>query len=185
MSTRTIITLLLGVSLMAGTQTLWGQNVTGTHGIRRYFDPQSKVLVALPVVDSADAEPPATTTVTGTLVFNFTVTVKANISSTAKIQCTATATVFDTSTTNQIIEQDTVLATRSGSTATCSPTIPYSWNLGSSSTDKVSLGWILSAPSEASTSSALPSRLSEQTTFASISVPANGSTTTETLTPTF
>jgi hypothetical protein len=171
---------------MAGTQLLWGQNLAGTHGLRRYFDPHARALAALPQADDADAAPPATTTSTGTFVFNFTITVKANISSTAKIQCTATATVFDASTGNEIIEQDTVLATRSGSTATCSPTIPYSWNLGSSSTDKVALGWIIISPSEASTiTSTLPSRVSEQFSFASISIPANGSTTTETLTPTF
>lgn len=95
------------------------------------------------------------------------------------------ASLLDSSTANEIVEQDTVLATRSGSTATCSPTINYSRNLGSSSRDKISLGWIISAPSEATTSSALPSRISEQLNFASMSVPANGATTTETLTPTF
>jgi uncharacterized Zn-finger protein len=175
--------LLIGACMVAGVP-LWGQNVVGTHGLRKYFDPQARVLVALPQADMAPAEEPATTTFTGTLVFNFTITVKANISSTAKIQCTATATLLDVSTANEIIEQDTVLATRSGTTATCSPTINYSWDLGSSSSDKISLGWIISAPAEASTSSALPSRLSEQLTFKSISVPATGTTTTETLTPT-
>lgn len=185
MSNRTLTILLVGACLIAGTQSLWGQNVAGTHGLRKYFDPQTRTLVALPMAETAAAEEPATTTFTGTFVFNFTISVKANITSTAKIQCTATAALFDTSTGNNIIEQDTVLATRSGSTATCSPTIPYSWNLGSGSTDRVSLGWIISAPTEASITTALPSRISEQLSFASISVPATGSTTTETLTPTF
>jgi hypothetical protein len=182
---RTVTNLLVGVCLLAGTQALWGQNIVGARGLRKYYDPLGRVLIALPQADNASGEPPAVTTFTGTLVFNFTITVKANITSTAKIQCTATASLLDASTGNEIIEQDTVLATRSGSTATCSPTINYSWNLGSSSTDKISLGWIISAPSEASTSSALPSRLSEQINFASISVPVTGTTTTETLTPTF
>jgi uncharacterized Zn-finger protein len=176
--------LLIGVCMAAGVP-LWGQNVVGTHGLRKYYDPQARVLIALPMADNAAVEPPAVTTFTGTLVFNFTVTLKANISSTAKIQCTATASLLDASTANEIVEQDTVLATRSGTTATCSPTINYSWNLGSGSTDKISLGWIISAPSEASTSSALPSRVSEQLNFASISVPVTGTTTTENLTPTF
>jgi len=184
-STRIFTTLLVGACLIAGTQPLWGQNAAGTHGLRRYFDPQARVLIALPQADTAAAEelPNATTTFTGTFVFNFTITVKANISSTAKIQCTATALVLDGTTSfNEIIESDTVQATRTGSTATCSPTIPYSWNLTNGSSDKVSLGWTISAPSGSTT---LPARLSSQTSFASISVPANGSTTTETLTPTF
>jgi len=83
---------------------------------------------------------------------------------------------------NEIIESDTVLATRSGSTATCSPTIPYSWNLASSSCDKES---DLSAPAEATGTAVLPARTGEQLGFASISVPVSGTTTTETLTPTF
>jgi hypothetical protein len=184
-SKTTVTNLLVGVCLLAGTQALWGQNIVGTRGLRKYYDPQARVLIALPMEDNAAAEPPVVTTFTGTLVFNFTITLKANITSTAKIQCTATASLLDASTANEIVEQDTVLATRSGTTATCSPTINYSWNLGSGSTDKISLGWIISAPSEASTSSALPSRVSEQLNFASIPVPVTGTTTTETLTPTF
>ena len=183
MKNRISSILLIGACMVAGVP-LWGQNVVGTHGLRKYFDPQARVLVALPQADTAPAEEPATTTFTGTLVFNFTITVKANISSTAKIQCTATASLLDSLTANEIIEQDTVLATRTGTTATCSPTINYSWDLGSSSTDKISLGWIISAPAEATTSSALPSRVSEQLSFTSIKVPASGTTTTETLTPT-
>ena len=176
--------LLAGACMVAGVP-LWGQNVVGAHGLRRYFDPQTRVLVALPQADTASDEVPAVTTFTGTFVFNFTIAVKANITSTAKIQCTATATLLDVGTTNEIIEQDTVLAVRTGTTATCSPTINYSWNLATGSTDKVMLGFIISAPSEAGVSASLPSRVSEQLTFASISVPATGSTTTETLTPTF
>jgi hypothetical protein len=176
--------LLVGACMVAAVP-LWGQNVVGTHGLRKYYDPQARVLIALPQADSAAAEEPATTTFTGTFVFDFTITVKANITSTAKIQCTATATLLDIGTSNEIVEQDTVLAVRTGSTATCSPTIPYSWNLATGSTDKVMLGWIITAPSEATSTAVLPSRLSEQISFASISVPATGSTTTETLKPTF
>jgi len=185
MTIRTSTLLFVGVCLLTMTPSLFGQNVAGAHSVRRYFDPQTRTLIALPQVDNASAEAPATTTFTGTFVFNFTITVKANISSTAKIQCTGTATLLDVGSGNEIIESDTVLATRSGTTATCSPTIPYSWNLASSSSDKVTLGWSLSAPSEASSTAVLPARLSEQFGFASISVPATGSTTTETLTPTF
>lgn len=182
---RTLTILLVCACLLLVTQLLWGQNVVRTHGPRHYYDPQTRTLVALPQADVAATDEPATTTFTGTLVFNLTITVKANIASGAKIQCTATASLLDVGTSNEIIEQDTVLATRTGTTATCSPTIPYSWNLASSSSDKVSLGFIISAPSEATGTSVLPSRVSEQLSFASISIPVNGATTTETLTPTF
>ena len=61
--------------------------------------------------------------------------------------------------------------------------IPYSWKLGSAPTDKVTLTYQIVAPVETTGSSVLPSRLSEQTVGV-ISVPANGSTTTETITAT-
>ena len=185
MTIRTPLLLFVGACLLTMTQSLFGQNAAGTHSVRRYFDPQTRTLIALPQVDNASAEAPALMTFTGTFVFNFTINVKANISSTAKIQCTATATVLDLGSGNDIIESNTVLATRSGTTATCSPTIPYSWNLASSTSDKVSLGWTLSAPGQATSTAVVPARLSEQFSFASFAVPANGTTTTETLTPTF
>jgi hypothetical protein len=177
--------LLAAALLVAGTQSLWGQNASETRAPHTYYDPQSRAWVTVPAPVSASAEPPKTTTYTGTLVYNFTITLDANISSSAKIQCTATAIVYDTGTTNEIIESDSVLATRSGSTATCSPTFSYSWNLASESTDTVALGYVITAPSEATGSSVLPARVSQQADFASISVPKTGTTTTETITATF
>jgi hypothetical protein len=186
-STRTFTILLVVACLIAGTQSLWGQNAAATtRGLRSYFDPQTRTLIPLPLADLPTTEEPAAlTTYTGTFVYDFTITVKANITSTAKIQCTAMVTLLDTGSGNEIVEQDTVVATRGTGTATCSPTINYSWNLASGSTDKVTLGWIISAPAEASVTASLPSRLSEQIAFSTISVPSNGTTTTETLKPTF
>lgn len=182
MSNRMMSILFACVCLMAGTQSLWGQN--GSHGFRGYLDPLNRVVVALPEAQTS-MEEPATSPFGGTINFNFTITVKANITSTAKIQCTGMATVLDLSAQNEILEQASVLATRSGTTATCAVTIPYLWNLASGTTDKLTLGYIISAPSEAALTASLPSRNSEQLAFATISIPANGSTTTETLTPTF
>jgi len=176
--------LLVCVCLLGLNASLWGQNGAAARGIHGYLDPQTGVFHALPLVSASDSEPPALTTVTGKFVVNFTITVSSTIASTLKISCGVTATVLDSATLNEIIESATVVATRSGSTATCSVTIPYSWNLGSSTTDKVSLGYQIIAPVEATGSSVLPNRLSEQTAFATIAVPATGSTTTETLTPT-
>jgi hypothetical protein len=127
---------------------------------------------------------------TGKIVVNFSITVDASISPTANIACQASAEVSDgaAGAKNLIHETATVLATRSGSTATCTVDIPYSWNLVTPTTDKVVLGYQITAPVEVPTgsvTSTLPARVSEQPRYAAIPVPLSGSTTTEDLTVTF
>lgn len=129
-------------------------------------------------------------TTSGKFVVNFSITVDASISSSAKIACQASAEVSDgpNGAKNVIHETATVLATRSGSTATCTVDIPYSWDLLTESTDTVVLGFQLTSPVEVPTGSPtqlLPARVSAQPRFTAIPVPANGSTTTENLTLTF
>jgi len=182
--TRKLSTILFVCTCFMGMNTaLWGQNAAAVHGIRGYLDPQTGVFHALPQPVQPDGEPPATSTFGGKLVFNFTITVSSTIASSLKIACAATASLEDITTLNFISETAEVTATRTGSTATCTVTIPYSWNLGSSTTDKVTLTYSIIAPVEATGSSVLPSRISSQS-IGTISVPANGATTTETITAT-
>jgi hypothetical protein len=125
----------------------------------------------------------AQTTSTGKFVVNFTITVDSNLPTTDKIACSVQAQVADVSSGHIILESASVAATRNGATASCSVTIPYSWTLSSASTDKVNLAYTITVPGVASAANALPSRFSSQS-IATISVPANGSTTTETVSAT-
>lgn len=159
--------------------TLWGQSALTVNGIRGYLDPRTGIFHSLAQAAPQDEEP-ATSTFAGKFVFNFTITINSTISTTAKIACAANATLEDVATANFILESAEVTATRSGSTATCMVTIPYSWKLGSGSTDKVTLTYQIAVPVEATGTAVLPSRVSEQTVGV-ISVPTNGSTTTETV----
>jgi len=161
---------------------LWSQSIPSVNGIRGYLDPRTGIFHSIPhlVQDAADVPPPAT--FGGKFVFNFTITVSSTLASTAKIFCEATATTEDIATANIILETAAVTATRSGSTATCTVTIPYSWNLSSASSDKVSLTYQIIA-GVPTTTNPLAGRVSEQT-VGTISVPANGATTTETITAT-
>lgn len=165
---------------------LWAQNTAAPHGVRGYLDPQTGVFHALlhPELQD-DAEPPAVTTFGGKIVVNFTITVDSTIASTNKIGCNVSADLEDASTGNFITEQAGTAVTRgSGTTVACSVTIPYSWKLGSSSTDMVSITYTITSPTEISTPTAeYPLRISSQS-IATIKVPANGATTTETVTAT-
>src|SRR5215469_10974 len=138
---------------------------------------------AKPVVEDAEVLAAASMSFTGKLVFSFTITIQSSITS-SNIACEASADIDDLGSGGQgplITEAAAVAATRSGSTATCTVTIPYSWNLLNSSTDKVQLSYAISVPSTGfSGASGLPGRIS-QNIFGTIKVPANGSTTTETI----
>ena len=118
---------------------LWSQSIPAVNGIRGYLDPRTGIFHSIPLPDLQEADVPPPATFGGKFVFNFTITVSSTLASTAKILCEASASTEDAATLNFITETASVTATRSGSTATCTVTIPYSWNLTSSSSDKVSL----------------------------------------------
>lgn len=161
---------------------LWSQSVPAVNGIRGYLDPRTGIFHSMPHPDvqEADVPPPAATG--GKFVFNFTITVSSTLASTAKILCEASASLEDVASLNFITETASVTATRSGSTATCTVNIPYSWNLSSASTDKVSLSYQIIGGVPTATIP-LATRTSGQS-LKQIAVPANGAITTETITAT-
>lgn len=172
---------LLLACLVGMNPSLWGQNAAAVQGIRGYLNPRTGAFHPLPVVEAQDEVAPALTTFGGKFVANFTITVNSTIASTTKLACIFSASLVDASTGNVIEEIAASAVSRgSGSTVSCSVTLPYSWSLGSASTDRVSLTWNIEAPVEFSTSTQYPTRFSSQV-LGSISVPANGATTTETI----
>lgn len=72
-----------------------------------------------------------------------------------------------------------VAATRSGSTATCTVKVPYSWTLSDATSDTVSLEFDVVVPTALITSNTTPGRFSSRTS--TIPMPANGATTDETV----
>ena len=149
-----------------------------SRGIPGVLDPHTGVFKLAPSLGlgDADAIAAATTTFNGKFVVAFNINVQSNVPSTYKIGCQVSATVLDVGSGNTILESAMVVATRSGTTATCTVTIPYSWGLASAATDKVMLNYLITSPVMATATTALPSRTSSQG-IGQIAVPANGSTT--------
>ena len=174
-----LIACFLGVNV-----SLLGQTATAVHEIPGYVDARTKIFYSTPHPQVSDAEPPATTTFAGKFVFNFTITVDSTITSTGLIGCNAGASLTDTGTENNIVELGGTSVTRgTGSTVKCSVTVPYSWKLASSSTDTIGLSYSLTSPAGLpllQEQSQYPNRLGAQR-IATIKVPANGATTTETI----
>ena len=140
----------------------------------------TKLLFAIAcVVGLVSAASAAVTPTTGQFVFNFTITLSSTIATTTAIGCVAEVSVSGDNALPGIQETLVKAATRSGNTATCTVTIPYSWNLGSPATDKVSLQYTIEAPVRGG-AYGVPYRSSHQN-LGTIAVPANGATTTETI----
>lgn len=166
---------------------LWGQNAGIVHGVRGYLDPRTGEFHPTPHIADlqSDAEPPALTTFGGKFVVNFTITVDSPIAATTKLTCMVNVTLDDVGSQNLILESAAVAIARgTGATVPCSVTIPYSWKLATASTDSVSINYEILSPVEVTAvTGTFPTRTSSQT-IGIIKVPANGATTTETVTPT-
>src|SRR5882724_6319915 len=151
-----------------------------TRGIPGTFDPKTSLFTPTPaVMASNDTIAAAAAVFGGKLTFNFTITVTSALPAADVITCTAEASVLDVAAGNPIIEEAETKATRSGTTATCAVTIPYSWSLTSASTDRMSLSYVIGGTGT-TVATALPSRLSSQG-LGSFAIPANGTTSTFTV----
>jgi hypothetical protein len=120
---------------------------------------------------------------TGTYVFNLTITLASTIATGTQIVCLVQIEVTGDSVLSGVQQTVGVAATRSGNTATCTATIPYSWNLGSPATDKLDRVYSILAPVEATVGKPVPFH-SAHLNLGSIAMPASGATTTDTLTAT-
>ena len=150
-------------------------SATGS-GIPGYLDPRTGEFHVKPVPPAVGPQsifPNVATT--GTLVYKFTITIKStDITTSEQIACMSTNDVQDISSGRSFEEEKTVAATRTGSTATCTITVPYSWALSSASSDMISQDLSVTVPYSTFT---LPARVSSQT-LASFKVPVSGTTTT-------
>jgi hypothetical protein len=145
-------------------------------GIPGYLDPRTGEFHVRPAPASGmQLLFPAVAT-TGTFVYDFTITIlSTDIPTTDTIVCISEISLSDTSSSRNFSEDKAVKATRTGSTATCTVTVPYSWNLGSPTSDMVGQGVFLEVPLFGTAK--LPQRLALHT-LTSIKVPASGTTTT-------
>lgn len=168
--------LLLSMCCVLVAPALWGQAAKSqaNHGILGYLDPRTGAFRPLaPAVDS-DVEPPALTTVGGTITVTLTITLKTTTLTT--ITCTAGTSVYDDETTSLrgYNESATAAATGSGTTRTCKLTIPYSWGLATASSDSMTTSYDVFG---SATTGGTLQRTSGLSPLDTRKVPANGATT--------
>jgi hypothetical protein len=143
-------------------------------GILGYLDPVTGAFRPVPAVADDSTPPPALTTYGGTITVTLTITVKStNLTS---FTCTAEVSVEDeiTTTPRGYEETGTAAATGSGSTRTCVVTIPYSWALGTQSSDSMSISYGVFGSAAAP---AVAQRTSGLSPLDTTKVPTSGTTT--------
>lgn len=180
---RIIFALAVGTAALAGTA--WCQSNLGSSSeVLGYLNPVTNSFRPMSI-QAPIANPAAVSVATGTIVTNFTITVKSAIASTVPITCNVAANVTDIGAggSNVVFEEAAVVATRGTGTAKCTVTIPYSWNLFNRSTDRVQLTYQISSYNPSTAAGTLATRTTSQY-IANIAVPATGATTTETVTAT-
>ena len=143
----------------------------------------------IPVKNAATQESDtaaATTTVTGSLVFKFTITAKSPVPKNGVITCAADISIADTSGFTSEEHASGTGTLVSGTTYDCTATANYSWPLASASTDKINYiptaeigyGFQLNATNGSAAVVVPASERSATHNGVSISVPTTGTTTT-------
>ncbi len=173
-------TILVSLCLIAFGTSVWCQSTTANHRtVPAQIDPLTG---QFRLMQPAFEIEPNSAPITGKFVANFTITVSSTLSTSDVIACGVSSVVLDVASSFELLETATVAATRTGSTAKCTVTIPYSWILLSSTSDMVLLSYNIVVPATTA-GSQFPNRTSDHG-FANIKVPATGTTTTFNLTPT-
>jgi len=154
----------------------FAQNIeTNKHGILGYLDPKTGTFRPL----TREARPASIAPIAGTFVFDVTITVSSSAPK-GPISCYVTASVTDA--LGSFFNDVQVPASVTANTATCKITMPYEWYLKTPSTDHVYVD--LSVTTGSATSKEDYYEDFDAPLLTLDSVPANGSTTTETYTTT-
>jgi len=141
-----------------------------------FLDARTGQFVAQAAVSPhADVDPLAVGTYGGTLATRINITNKTAVPAPWVIYCTQYVSVVDPSGTI-VVNQKTVKATRTGSTATCSPNINYSWTINNTNAI-VSTQYYVFAQGDSS----VMTEVSVNGNLPNIAVPANGQTTSRTV----
>lgn len=151
-----------------------------------YYDTATGAFRPVAQAQAFDYDSVATTAANGTLVVNFTIAVKSAIPTASPILCEVGAAMYEKlpeSGYNIIADSASVAATRTGATARCKVTIPYSWAVLNPANATVHVSYSVTASKTSTPPTGLLSR-STSDTIGSIALPANGATTTLAVNPT-
>jgi len=178
--TRIFVLAGLGLAL---TGAAMAQETPGTSAPRGILNARTHKLEAKPR-PAVIPEAVSPVVYTGTLKFVYTIKLVTPVTSSEEVVCSADAIVEDYNTStdvfyNEYSEFATSIGKVSGSTATCTTEIPYSWALEYASTDMVTYDYdIAILPTSVSSTEVIGATREHTSLLPSTKVPAAGATTT-------
>ena len=169
------ISAITGIAFML-TGAAMAQQSTKPDQVPGFYNPKTHTF-QVKIQPQVDPEAAAPKVYTGTLSYDVTVKLVTPVASGQELVCSATALVEDVGGTGYYEETASTTAKVSGSTATCTVLIPYSWSLADGATDTVGISYSLEIlPTTSSAALAFTSR-DHTSELAPIKVPATGTTT--------
>lgn len=192
MQIRRTILVFLVIFVIGAASSAFGQLTSHfpmSHRELGYYDHATGIFTPLQPIAQEEEMPPVITPTTGTIVFSITITLKTAVPKNGVVGCDGHVFVSGDSSGFNSQESGFALATGTGTTRTCKVTIPYSWLLASPATDSVSLnynafvaeGLQVTATNGTDTAVEFANIRQSSQGIATIKVPANGATTTETI----
>ncbi len=174
---KTAKLLLICVCCVMVTTTVWGQTASRVTrpGVLGYLDPQTGAFRPVPQATEDNAELTPLTTFGGTVTVTLTITLKTT--AITNVTCSAEVSVEDNITTGFprfIGESNTVAATGTGTSRKCALKIPYSWALGTQSSDSMSTSYNVFGTTG---TNGLPERTNTVSPLDTRKVPINGTIT--------
>lgn len=175
------------VCLVGLTQLVWSQSggsdaVLGgrARGVPGYLDPRTGTFTAKVQVDPQVVENPDLIGAGGTWNIELNIALVTKPAGTDTVVCEASLDVSDTYPSFGYEEDSVAIAKVSGSSATCTVTIPYLWYLSTPKTDTVTISYDVSLYHVFAIGAVNQANITRRTdhTVGSVAVPANGATTT-------
>jgi hypothetical protein len=172
-------TIVVGLFLVGLSIAGWGQTQgrPSASGIPGFLDPNTGTFKPIPAVSSSENAPVVTPT-KGRIVLSLVAGVRSALPSNEVYTCGISVSTFDATSTLAFEESAQIAATPSGLNEVCVITLPYSWDLTSPGSDTMSISYSVTAVGP---TNGLPARQLNHG-VANIPVPANGATTTFSLT---
>jgi hypothetical protein len=169
--------LLICMCCLIAAPAVWGQAAktpAKQPGVLGFLDPHTGAFRPVPPAAEDESGVFSATTFTGTVTLTITVTLKTT--TLTNITCTQSISVLDGTTSPVFyIESDTVAATGSGTTRTCSLSIPYAWSLTTQSSDNMTTSYTVIGTT--GTTSVVPERFASRSPLDTRKVPSTGTTT--------
>ena len=169
------ISVLAGLTILS-TGAVLAQKTTTTDQVPGFYNPKTHTF-QMKVQPEVDPDVAAPKIYSGTLKYEITVKLVTPVASGQELACSGTALIEDVGGATYYEESVSGIAKVSGSSATCTLSLPYSWSLSAATSDTISLGYDLEIVATTTNAALEFTGRTHTSGLAPLKVPAVGATT--------